>query len=76
MELKNTRKENSLIQTYTVMRILLALRNQCGIEGMLEYIEKYCSHVAQDNPKFVMAVDSALKLTDLDKLYQITTGSK
>jgi hypothetical protein len=61
---------DSTVAIYTVLTILLRMRNALGLEAMLEYIATYCSIIEKNNPRFKMAVKQALTLISIEKLYR------
>lgn len=60
----------NLITIYTALRILDAMRQQLGLEAMLEYMAKYLTLIEKDNPPLKAAVTQALKLMKVERIYQ------
>ena len=58
------------IATYTVLCILKKMRDQMGLEAMIEYLEKYLHTIETYNPKLKMAVKEALTLLNVEKIYK------
>ena len=46
------------VATYTVLCILKKMRDQMGLEAMIEYLEKYLETIETYNPKLKMAYKS------------------
>ncbi len=45
---------------YTFLSILLRMKNELGLEAMLEYMAKYLTAIDSHNPKIAAAVGKAL----------------
>ncbi|MCD4728881.1 MAG: hypothetical protein K8R46_14580 [Pirellulales bacterium] len=58
------------VAIYTILSILRRMKRELGIEAMHEYIENYCRVIEENNPKFNEAVKHALRLMNVEKLYQ------
>ena len=58
------------VNTYTVLCILRKMKNQMGLEVMLEYLEKYLEVIENYNPRLKMAVIEALSRLNVEKIYQ------
>ena len=54
---------------YTVLRILMRLKDQLGIEAMLEYIKQYLALIDRNNPEIDGAVSYVLSRLSVEKLY-------
>ena len=54
---------------YTGLRILVKMRQKLGLEAMLEYIEKYFFVIEKENPEIKDAVQRALSLMSVEKMY-------
>lgn len=61
---------SKVIQSYTTMRILQQMKCQVGLEGMLEYMNKFIKAVDTATPKVTQAVDKSLRNVDLVKFYE------
>ena len=59
----------NLIAVYTVLRVLLKMRNTLGLEAMLDYIRVYTGIIESNNREFKDAVTGALKFINVKKIY-------
>ena len=57
------------IAIYTTLSILLKMRTHLGLEAMMEYMEFYISTIERYNPRFKGAVEQALSLMNVQKIY-------
>jgi len=57
------------IAIFTTLSILLKMKNQLGLEAMMEYMEFYLLTIEKHNPRFKGAVDQALALMSVQKMY-------
>ena len=57
------------IPIYTVLTILQKMKNELGLEAMLEYLERYLYVIGQANPQLNMAVSKAVSLMSMEKMY-------
>lgn len=57
------------IAVYTVLRVLCRMRARLGLEAMLEYLEKYVAMIEDHNPKLEGAVNEALAVISVEKMY-------
>jgi hypothetical protein len=48
------------VALYTFLSILLRMKNELGLEAMLEYMAKYLTAIDSHNPKIAAAVGKAL----------------
>ena len=64
------------IAVYTVLRILLQMKSQLGLEAMLEYIRSYLNVVEQYNPQIKNAVSRAVEIINVSKVYEETVHGK
>lgn len=62
--------KNNTISIYTILAILTQIKNQVGLEAMLEYMDHYQKPIERHNPDFRQAVAGALAIMDVEKLYQ------
>lgn len=58
------------IAVYTVLCVLCRMRKQLGLEAMLEYLEKYVATVESHNPNVESAVNEAMALINVEKMYR------
>ncbi len=68
-------KDNA-IAIYTILAILTRIKNQVGLEAMLEYMEHYQNLIEKHNPDFRQAVRGALAIMDVEKLYRDITENE
>ncbi|MDP2654716.1 MAG: hypothetical protein Q8Q08_11895 [Candidatus Omnitrophota bacterium] len=61
---------------YTVLCILLKMKRELGLEAMLEYQNKFLEIIEQSNPKFKAAVEQALSLMSVKKMYRDAMGER
>ena len=57
------------IAIFTTLSILLKMKNQLGLEAMIEYMEFYLLTIEKHNPRFKGAVEQALSLMSVSKIY-------
>ena len=57
------------IAIFTTLSILLKMKEQLGLEAMMEYMEFYILTVEQYNPRFKGAVEQAVSLMNIGKIY-------
>jgi len=57
------------IGIYTVLTILAVMKQQLGLEAMLDYIDKYLYLIEQHNPQIKHAVQRALTLVSIEGIY-------
>lgn len=58
------------IAVYTQLSILLKMRQELGLEAMLQYLEAYVRIIARGNPELKRAVDKALTLMSTKRIYR------
>ena len=68
-------KDNA-VAIYTLLAILLKIKNTMGLEAMLEYIEHYQKLIERYNPDFKVAVKTALALMSVEKMYRDITENE
>ena len=68
--------QNNSVAIYTVLCILDRMKKQLGIEAMLEYMDEYLATINKYNPKIQHAVDHALIMIDLAKMYWEAVGGR
>ena len=59
----------NIIPIFTTLSILLKMRKELGLEAMLEYTEFYVQTIEEHNPRFKGAVDQALSLVSVKRIY-------
>lgn len=64
-----TSRNNQMV-IYIASRILWAMKEQLGLEAMLEYLAKYIEMVNTHNPIVKEAVTQAVQLMDVKKMYE------
>ncbi len=64
-----TNSTNS-IAIYTVMCILRRMKDQLGLEAMLEYHARYLETIETHNPQLKQAITKALCLMSVEKMYR------
>jgi hypothetical protein len=68
--------KNNAVALYTMLAILTRLKSEVGLEAMLEYIEHYQKLIERYNPDFRQAVNGALDLMDVVKMYRDITENE
>ncbi len=58
-----------LVVIFTILSILMVMKEKLGLEVMLEYMEKYLTVIGETNPKIKQAVRQALSLISVEKMY-------
>ncbi|MBI5149491.1 MAG: hypothetical protein HZA28_01795 [Candidatus Omnitrophica bacterium] len=58
------------IAVYTVLSILSRMKTRVGLEAMLEYLDMYLATVDSHNPELKEAVDKALGMMSVEKMYR------
>lgn len=61
--------QDHAVAVYTAFSILNEMKNELGLEAMLEYMGKYVQIVESHNPKIKSAVDQALTHMSVEKIY-------
>ncbi|MCK5580222.1 MAG: hypothetical protein KAJ18_03010 [Candidatus Omnitrophica bacterium] len=59
-----------MVTFYTGLSILFAMRQQLGLEAMLEYCEQYLLAVEKENPAIKESMQHALSLVSIEKIYR------
>ena len=62
--------EQNSIAIYTVLSILIKMKNSLGLEATLEYVDKYLGTIEKHNPQVKHAVSQALQLISVEKIYK------
>lgn len=62
--------DHNMVAIYTVLSILLKMKNSLGLEAMLEYIGKYLEVMEVQHPGMKEAVAKALSLISVEKIYK------
>lgn len=57
------------IAIYTVLSILTQMKNELGLEAMLEYMERYVAAIGRHNPRLKGAVRKAVSRINVQKIY-------
>jgi len=60
---------NNMIAIYTVLSILVKMRQHLGLEAMLEYIKRYLETIEKHEPSIKDAVSHAVGLISIEKIY-------
>jgi hypothetical protein len=68
--------KNNAVAIYTLLAILLKVKNTMGLEAMLEYIEHYQNLIERHNPDFKDAVRAALAMMPIEKMYRDMTENE
>ena len=58
------------VAVYTVLSILRKMKTELGFEAMLEYMDKYLLIIEQSNPPLRKAVEKALSIVKVEKIYE------
>lgn len=58
------------IAIYTVLCILRRMKQEVGLEAMLEYLDKYLGTIEAHNPQVKSAVEKALGMMSVEKMYR------
>lgn len=58
------------IAIYTVLCILRRMKEQLGLEAMLEYLDKYLATIETHNPQLKAAVEKAMGMMSVEKMYR------
>lgn len=58
------------IATYTILCILRQMKKDVGLEAMLDYLDHYLLTIEKHNPKLKLAVEKALTIMDVEKIYK------
>lgn len=66
----------NLLVVYTVLSILIRMKEKLGFEAMWEYIFHYWQIVGKRNPSIRAAVIRAQDLMDVEKMYYDALSSK
>lgn len=60
---------NNIIAIFTTLTILLKMKKQLGLEAMIEYMEFYILTIEKHNPRFKGAVEQALSMISVNRIY-------
>ena len=60
---------NNIIAIFTTLSILLRMKNQLGLEAMIEYMEFYVLTIEKHNPRFKGAVEQALSMMNVKRIH-------
>ena len=61
---------------YTALSILMSMKLTLGLEAMLEYMTRYMCIMEKNNPQLRVAVQKALSIVDVEKLYREALNEK
>jgi hypothetical protein len=64
------KSENNQIATYAMMVILKRMKNELGLEAMLEYMDVYLQIIEKNNHKLKYAVAKALTMISIENIYR------
>lgn len=64
------------VSTYTMLKILDKMRQELGLEAMIEYLSMYLETIEMHNSKLKMAVNEALKVYSTATIYKEATKCK
>ena len=62
--------EHNAIAIYTVLSILVKMKNTLGLEAALEYVDKYLTTIEKYNPQIKNAISLAIRFISVEKIYQ------
>ena len=60
----------NIIAVYTILSVFVKMKQNLGLEAMLEYLDRYIEMLGKDNPQMKGAVEQALRLIDVGKIYR------
>ena len=63
-------KPTQSIPVYTVLKILIKMKQQLGLEVMLDYMDYYLKIIETHNPDIKEAVEKALTMINVEKIYK------
>ena len=63
-------KPTQSIPVYTVLKILIKMKQQLGLEVMLDYMDYYLKIIETHNPDIKEAVEKALMMINVEKIYK------
>lgn len=63
-------RPGNIVVIYTALRILFTMQKELGLEAMLDYHRKYIQTVEEKNPILKHAVNRALSLVNIEKIYK------
>ena len=66
----------NLIVVFTVLSLLIRMKEKLGFEAMLEYMAYYLRIVGTKNPSIQAAVGRALDVVDIERIYEDTLSQK
>ena len=70
----SSRLSNRLIAIYTVLMVLINMRERLGIEAMVDFLERYTRTIERINPDIKEAVNDELLDRALHGLYETVCG--
>lgn len=66
----------NIVAIYTILQILWVMKQRLGLEAMLEYINTYLNEIENNNPFLKKAVNEAMQLISVEKLYKDMTNDE
>ena len=69
-------KPTQSVPVYTVLKILLKMKKELGLEVMLDYMDYYLKIIEAHNPDVKKAVEDALAMINVEKIYKEAKGCK
>ena len=63
-------KPTQSVPVYTVLKILVKMKKQLGLEVMLDYMDYYLKIIETHNPDVKEAVEKALTMISVEKIYK------
>ena len=66
----------NVVVIFTLLSILVKMKEQCGLEAMLEYMDEYIRVMGEGNPKVKFAVRRALAMMSVEKIYHDALHTK
>ena len=61
---------SNTVAIYTVLSILVEMKNVLGLEATLEYIGRFLYTIEKHNPQIKEAASLAIKLISVEKIYK------
>ena len=61
--------QDNTIAVYTVIAILRQMKNELGLEAMMEYMAEYLRVIEDNNPRLKRSVCKVLQLMSVEKMY-------
>ena len=67
-------RHSQTVTIYTILTILMRMKSDFGFEAMLEYVDKYLKAIETHTPEIKSAVDQAIQVVNLHRLYREVNG--